>query len=187
MTRRLLPFRARRAAGHLRGERAARAQVSFDRIVRAAAEPENWLTLLGRRLQPASPLAAHADHAGQRRRTWSLQWVFQAQSLEKFEATPLAVDGVLYTVQPPNDVVAHRRRHGPHVLDLQLRALAAGAALLRTRQSRARDSGRALFMGTIDGHLLAVDAKSGRPNSGTSPSPARGPKPATPSPSRRSS
>ena len=35
-----------------------------------------------------------------------LQWVFQARSLEKFEATPLVVDGVMYTVQPPNDVVA---------------------------------------------------------------------------------
>jgi hypothetical protein len=32
--------------------------------------------------------------------------VFQARSLEKFEATPLVVDGVLYTVQAPNDVVA---------------------------------------------------------------------------------
>ena len=27
-------------------------------------------------------------------------------SLEKFEATPLVVDGVMYTVQAPNDVVA---------------------------------------------------------------------------------
>ena len=32
--------------------------------------------------------------------------MFQALSLEKFEATPLAVDGVLFTVQLPNDVVA---------------------------------------------------------------------------------
>ena len=35
-----------------------------------------------------------------------LQWVFQSRSLEKFEATPLVVDGVMYTVQAPNDVVA---------------------------------------------------------------------------------
>ncbi len=35
-----------------------------------------------------------------------LQWMFQARSLEKFEATPLVVDGVMYTVQAPNDVVA---------------------------------------------------------------------------------
>src|SRR5207253_6694329 len=35
-----------------------------------------------------------------------LKWVFQARSLEKFEATPLVVDGIMYTVQAPNDVVA---------------------------------------------------------------------------------
>ena len=32
--------------------------------------------------------------------------MFQARSLEKFEATPLVVNGVMYTVQAPNDVVA---------------------------------------------------------------------------------
>ena len=35
-----------------------------------------------------------------------LRWVFQAQSLEKFEATPLVVDGVMYTVEAPNNIVA---------------------------------------------------------------------------------
>ena len=35
-----------------------------------------------------------------------LQWMFQAHSLEKYEATPLVVDGIMYTVQAPNDVVA---------------------------------------------------------------------------------
>ena len=35
-----------------------------------------------------------------------LKWVFQAKSFEKFEATPIVVDGVMYTVQAPNDAVA---------------------------------------------------------------------------------
>ena len=35
-----------------------------------------------------------------------IAWLWQAQSQEKFEATPLVADGVLYTVQPPNDVIA---------------------------------------------------------------------------------
>ncbi len=46
-----------------------------------------------------------------------LQWVFQARSLEKFEATPLVVDGVMYTVQAPNDVVALDAATG-RILDL---------------------------------------------------------------------
>ncbi|RPH55837.1 MAG: PQQ-dependent dehydrogenase, methanol/ethanol family, partial [Acidobacteria bacterium] len=65
------------------------AQVSFDRVVRADREPQNWLTysgnLLGQRHSPLSQLTP-ANVKG-----LELQWVFQAQSLEKFEATPLVV------------------------------------------------------------------------------------------------
>ncbi|HWN83516.1 MAG TPA: hypothetical protein VNN99_00140, partial [Vicinamibacterales bacterium] len=79
------------------------AQVSFDRILKAAAEPENWLTYSGG--------LAGQRHSGLTQitpanvRNLELQWAFQALSLEKFEATPLVVDGVLYTVQAPNDIV----------------------------------------------------------------------------------
>jgi len=48
---------------------------------------------------------AQADHP-ENVHSLEPKWVFQARSLEKFEATPLVVDGVLYTVQPPNDIVA---------------------------------------------------------------------------------
>ena len=54
-----------------------------------------------------STLLAGAVRRGEETvRELELQWVWQARSLEKFEATPLVVDGVLYTVQAPNDVVA---------------------------------------------------------------------------------
>ena len=35
-----------------------------------------------------------------------LKWVFQSRSLDKHEVTPLVVDGVMYTIQSPNDVIA---------------------------------------------------------------------------------
>ena len=79
-------------------------QISFDRLLRADEEPHNWLTYSGdvqsqrySRLTQITPANV---------RNLELQWVFQVPSLEKFEATPLVVDGVMYTVQPPNDVVA---------------------------------------------------------------------------------
>src|SRR5438046_7406253 len=80
------------------------AQVTFDRILRANQEPQNWLTYSGTVLsQRHSPLTQITpDNV----RNLELQWIFQARSLEKFEATPLVVDGVLYSVQPPNDAVA---------------------------------------------------------------------------------
>jgi alcohol dehydrogenase (cytochrome c) len=140
---------------------ALHAQVSFDRILHAAAEPQNWLTYSGdvssRRYSPLTQITPANV------KTLELQWVFQALSLEKFEATPLAVDGVLFTVQPPNDVVALDAATGrafwiySYKPSTQARPCCGrvnrGLAILGDR----------LFMGTIDGHLIAVDAKSGRP------------------------
>jgi len=79
-------------------------QVSFDRILNANKEPQNWLTYSGTTLSQRHSLLTQITPANVK--NLELQWVFQAQSLEKFEATPLVVDGVLYTVQAPNDVVA---------------------------------------------------------------------------------
>jgi len=91
------------------------------------------------------------------------QWVFQAHSLEHFEATPLVVDGVMYTVQAPNDIVALDAASGrvywvyAYVPSPDARPCCGminrGLAIL----------GDTLFMGTVDAHLIAVNAKSGRP------------------------
>jgi alcohol dehydrogenase (cytochrome c) len=134
--------------------------ITFDRLLKTAAEPQNWLTYSG-------------DLGGQRHtrltqitpanvRQLEQQWVFQAQSLEKFEATPLAVDGVVYTVQAPNDVVAIDGATGrvfwtyAHANSTQVRPCCGrvnrGLAILRDT----------LFMGTLDGFLIALDARDGR-------------------------
>jgi alcohol dehydrogenase (cytochrome c) len=143
-------------AGALAGQ-----QVSFDRILHARDEPQNWLTYSGTVLgQRYSPLAQITPANV---KNLELQWVFQARSLEKFEATPLVVDGVLYTVQAPNDVVAMDAVTGrifwtfPYTPAPEARACCGrvnrGLAIL----------GDTLFMGTLDAHLIALDAKTGRP------------------------
>src|ERR1700722_11781760 len=80
------------------------AQVSFDRLVHAAGTPQDWLNYSGGYLsQRYSPLdQITPGNVG----NLEQKWIFQARSLEKFEATPLVVDGVMYTVQAPNDIVA---------------------------------------------------------------------------------
>ena len=84
------------------------AQVSFDRLLRANEEPQNWLTYSGTFLSQRHSQLAQITPANVK--DLEPQWIFQARSAEpsntKFEATALVVDGVLYTVQPPNDVVA---------------------------------------------------------------------------------
>ena len=80
------------------------AQTPFDRLLHADREPQNWLTysggLAGQRYSPLTQITR--DNV----KTLEQQWIFQARSLEKFEATPLVVDGIMYTVQAPNDIVA---------------------------------------------------------------------------------
>src|SRR5271168_4583137 len=76
--------------------------VSFDRLLRAQDEPQNWLTYSGTNFGQRHSLLTQITPGNVDK--LELQWVFQARSLEKFEATPLVVNGVLYTVQAPNDV-----------------------------------------------------------------------------------
>src|SRR3954451_11477478 len=85
----------------------AQSAVTSDRILKAESEPQNWLTYSGSyKSQRYSPLdQVTASNV----KNLELQWVFQVRTLDaagKFEATPIVVDGIMYTVSPPNDVVA---------------------------------------------------------------------------------
>ena len=135
------------------------AQVSYQRILHSQSEPQNWLTFSGNyaglrysALDQITPANA---------KDLELKWVFQADSVQKLESTPLVVDGVLYFTQPPNDIMALDARtgrvfwtyHYPVATDARLCCglVNRGLAIL----------GNTLFMGTVDGHLVAVDAKDG--------------------------
>ena len=80
------------------------AQVPFERILNSDKEPQNWFTYSGSVLSQRHSLLSQITPANVK--NLELQWMFQARSLEKFEATPLVVNGVMYTVQAPNDIVA---------------------------------------------------------------------------------
>ena len=88
----------------------AGAQVSSERIHAAQSEPQNWLTYNGS--YASTHHSALKEIGGENVRRLELKWVWQANSLEKLEATPLVVDGVMYLTDPPNDVVAIDARTG---------------------------------------------------------------------------
>ena len=135
------------------------AQVTSERILRAEDETGNWLTYNrtydSRHHSPLDQI--NRENVGE----LELKWVFQSRSLEKYEATPLVVDDVMYTVQMPNDVVALDAVTGrkywqyTHVMDGTVNVCCGrvnrGLAILDDT----------LYMGTIDGRLVALDAKSG--------------------------
>ncbi len=136
------------------------AQVSFDRLLQTDREPHNWLTYSGGLSSQRHSLLTQINPGNVKR--LELQWVFQARSLEKFETTPLVVDGVMYTVQAPNDIVALDAVTGRTFWVYSYRpALESRPCCGRLNRGVAILDGT-LFMGTIDGHVVAVDATTGR-------------------------
>lgn len=134
--------------------------VSFERILNQDAEPENWLTYNG-----SFTSRRHSQLEGLTPgnvRDLELKWVFQSRSLEKHEVTPLVVDGVMYTIESPNNVVALDARTGEifwrfsHDPAPEARnccgTLTRGLAILDNT----------LFMGTLDAFMIAIDARTGR-------------------------
>ena len=90
-----------------------------------------------------------------------MKWVFQADSIQKMEATPIVVDGVMYLTQAPNDVVALDAKTGRIFWIYQYR-VSPDARLCCGQVNRGLAiHGDTLFMGTIDAHLVALDAKNG--------------------------
>ena len=138
----------------------ANAQVSAERLRDAAREPQNWLTYNG------SYASTHHSTLNQLRpdnvSRLELKWVWQANSLEKLEATPLIVDGVMYLTDPPNDVVAVDARTGRAFWRYR-HELPAGVVPCCGRINRGLAIlGNTLYMGTLDGRLVALDAGTGR-------------------------
>ena len=136
-----------------------RAQVTSQRLVEAAKEPQNWLTYSG-------------DYAGWRHRALkqihtanvghlAAQWVFQSDAKGKFETTPLVFDGVMYVTGQENLAYALDARTGrtiwryrhplPDRLPDCCGKVNRGLAVL----------GDKVFLATLDAHLVALDAKTG--------------------------
>jgi alcohol dehydrogenase (cytochrome c) len=144
----------------LAGAVSLQAQVGFDRILKAGAEPQNWLTYSGDVFNQRYSRLTDITRANVK--DLELKWVWQARSFEKFEATALVVNGVLYTVQAPNDLVALDAATGRQFWTYSH----TPAADTRTCCGRVNRGvailGDTLFMGTLDAHLLAIDARSGQ-------------------------
>ena len=138
------------------------AQVPYERILNAESEPGSWLTYSGSYgAQRYSTLdQIDRDNVG------GLQpaWVYQTRSTQKFEVSPLVVDGVMYITEPPSDATALDLRTGRPIWRYR-RSLPEGIVTCCGQVNR----GVALlddqvFLGTVDAHLVALDARTGRVN-----------------------
>lgn len=137
------------------------AQVSFERILAANQEPQNWFTYSGSVLSQRHSRLTQITPSNVQ--NLELQWVYQAKSLEQYEATPLVVDGVMYTIQNPNDVVALDAATGRVFWTFSHRPAPEARPCCGRLNRGVAILGDTLFMGTIDARLIAIDTKNGRP------------------------
>jgi len=134
------------------------AQVTYDQILHANREPQNWLTYSG-------------GYAGQRYSgltaltranvgNLELKWVYHPKYSDKMEATPLVVDGVLYTVQN-SEVIAMDAVTGRAFWTFHYAVPPESNAYVMVVKGLAI-AGHTLYWPTYDGHLIAIDAKTGK-------------------------
>ena len=138
----------------------AQAQVTAERLVNAAAEPESWLTYSG---SYSSQRYSELDQITPRNvENLKLKWVYQSAVAGNWQTTPIVADSMMYITQRPNDIVAldpitgrafwiYRYTPDPNRI-VCCGANNRGVAIL----------GDKVFMGTLDANVVAVDTITGR-------------------------
>jgi alcohol dehydrogenase (cytochrome c) len=134
--------------------------ITSKELLDGLSNPSRWLTYSGDYSgQHFSPLTQITTaNAGQ----LAAQWTFQTGVNNKFEATPLVVDGVLYVTGALNHAWAidgrtgrqiwHYQRKLPETLKVCCGLVNRGFAVFGDR----------LFMATLDAHVVALEMKSGK-------------------------
>ncbi len=135
--------------------------LTFERLLNAEAEPHNWLTYSGGYDSQRHTTLDQIDPANVT--DLELKWVFQAQSLQVFQTTPLVVDGIMYLTEAPNTVVGLDAKLGRVFWRYEY----TPSNLSRPCCGRVNRGlgmlGNTLYMATIDARLIAIDASTGQP------------------------
>ncbi len=136
------------------------AQVPYERLVQAESEPESWLTYSGS--YASQRFSALAEITSSNVQQLRAIWVYQVRRAGIVETSPIVVDGVMYITEPPSSVTALDARSGrplwtwspsmpANVLHIGFPQVNRGVAILD----------ETVYVGTLDAHLVALDAKSG--------------------------
>jgi alcohol dehydrogenase (cytochrome c) len=137
------------------------AQVTSNRIERAASEPQNWLTNHGG--YDSKHYSALNQITPANVRNLEQKWVVQDQVFGAWESHPLVVDGIMYLTERPNDVMAVDAKTGKLFWLYRYTPSPDSRVCCGANNRGVAILGDTLYMGTLDAHLIAIDAKSGRP------------------------
>ena len=136
------------------------AQVPYQRILRADREPGNWLTYGGSyRSQRYSQLSQiNRDNVSQLKAAW----VYQIRQAGIIETSPIVADSVMYMTEPPSTVTALDVRTGrplwTYTPEIPKDVIVIGSPPVNRGVAILDDT---VFAGNVNGHLTALDAKSG--------------------------
>lgn len=135
-------------------------RVSAEQVRNAGSSADTWLTysgsLDGGRYTPLTEITP--ENVSRLR----VRWIRQFDTSEsRSESTPIVVSGVIFTTEPPCDVVALDAKSGeekwryrrvlPDKLPIEVTKANRGLAVL----------GNTLFLGSLDGVLVAINATDG--------------------------
>jgi alcohol dehydrogenase (cytochrome c) len=138
------------------------AQVTYERLLKAAQEPQNWLTYNGSYMSNRYSQLKQIDASNVR--NLEQKWILQNRVFGAWQATPLVVDGIMYLTQRPNDIVAADARTGRLFWVYRHNTSPDQKACCGSNNRGVAILGDAVFMGTLDGYLVSVDSKTGKLN-----------------------
>lgn len=137
------------------------ANVDGKRIIAADSEPGNWMshgrTYDEQRFSPLDDInQSNVDKLG-------LAWSYKLDIDRGVEATPIVVDGVMYTTGPFSVVYALDARNGELIwkYDPQSDRSRAGEACCDAINRGVAVWNSKVYVGVLDGRLEAIDAKTG--------------------------
>jgi alcohol dehydrogenase (cytochrome c) len=134
--------------------------ITPDRLLKASAEPQNWLMYSGAyNSQRHSPLAQITTANA---KDLTLKWVFQSKSLEKSEVTPLVVNGTMYTTQSINDVIALNAETGKVLWTYAYKPDPVARNCCGNMTRGLAISGDTVFLAAYDTNMIAIDARTGK-------------------------
>ncbi len=141
--------------------KASAQQIDHQRLVNAEQETDSWISH-GRSYseQRYSPLASiNSDTV----KTLGLSWYHDLDTARGQQSTPLLIDGVLYVTQSWSKVVALDARTGRLLwkFDPQVPGETGFKACCDVANRGLAAWGDKLFLGTLDGRLIALDRKTG--------------------------
>src|SRR5262245_60935259 len=139
----------------------AQTMVTYDRILKAASEPQNWLTYNGTYM--SQRYSGLAQITPSNVTSLESRWVLQNEVFGAWQSNPIVNDGIMYVTQRPNDVMALDARTGRVFWQFRHTPSPDARVCCGANNRGVAILGDTLYMGTLDARLIALDARNGKP------------------------